>query len=120
MEKRRVALKMKSKMMADEILDDTELENLIVEKLNKLLLKYNKGFTFRVCCPESRWSRIEVCGYCLGRRHWDDILQVVNAYSEIYWHSTKLYTLFHGLSSRNCAELLIKIDLAYPNINISE
>lgn len=102
---------------------DPEKEKLVLKKVNERLMKFNTEYTLRWIGSDENhvWSNIEICdGECLGRRHWDNMLQLVNAldYSTVvrdigqYATIMKMYKAFYGLASKSLDELLVKLDLA--------
>lgn len=107
---------------------EINLEKTVLEKIN-CLLKHHwvetrnlHGFYF-FYNPESKWDRVRIDGSCLGRRFWQSLLQVVNAYAESLdalipgSTPTPLYEPFRGLSSKSLEELAIKVDLALQDVS---
>ena len=107
---------------------EINLEKTVLEKMNCLLehhwveTRNLHGFYF-FYNPESKWDRVRIDGSCLGRRFWQSLLQVVNAYAENLdalipgSTPTPLYEPFRGLSSKSLEELAIKVDLALQDVS---
>lgn len=107
---------------------EIELEKTVLEKMNCLLEHHwaksrnLHGFYF-FYNPESKWDRVRIDGSCLGRRFWNSLLQVVNAYAETLdafipgSPLAPLYAPFRGLSSKSLEELAIKVDLAFQDVS---
>ena len=107
---------------------EINLEKTVLEKMNCLLEHHwvesrnLHGFYF-FYNPESKWDRVRIDGSCLGRRFWQSLLQVVNAYAENLdalipgSTPTPLYEPFRGLSSKSLEELAIKVDLALQDVS---
>lgn len=110
---------------------EINLEKTVLEKMNCLLehhwveTRNLHGFYF-FYNPESKWDRVRIDGSCLGRRFWQSLLQVVNAYAESLdalipgSTPTPLYEPFRGLSSKSLEELAIKVDLALQDVSRSD
>ena len=107
---------------------EIDLERIVLEKMNCLLEHHwaesrnIHGFYF-FHNLESKWDRVRIDGSCLGRRFWQSLLQVVNAYAETLdafiprSPLAPLYAPFRGLSSKSLEELAIKVDLALQDIS---
>lgn len=94
-------------------------EKTVLEKLNCLLEQHwhqlkISGFTFRYRPLKGGGQEIEVNGCCIGRRWWDNLLQVVNAFaaSAVYDTAVDIYRPFKGFECQSLEELAVKIDLA--------
>lgn len=107
-------------MLSDDGLD----EKTVLKKLNCLLehhwakTKNQDGFYF-FFNPETKWGRVRVDGPCLGRRFWNSLLQVVNAFADNadYCPTIDIYKPFKGMECKSLEELSIKIDLASSTIS---
>ena len=102
-------------------IEDIEKEKSAIKKINERLMKFNSRYRLRWIGGDEThvFSNIEICGECLGRRHWDNALQLVNAfdYSNTHYFDgresviDKMYNPFWGLTSQIINELLVKLDL---------
>ena len=99
-------------------------EKTVLSKLNCLLEHHwhqlnIHGFTFRYRPLGSDGPEVEVNGCCIGRRWWDNLLQVVNAFaaSAVYDTAVDIYRPFKGFECQSLEELAIKIDLASSTIS---
>ena len=101
---------------------DFEKENLTINKINKRLAKFKAGFMLKqIGCESLLFSNVAINGRCIGRRYWDDTLQLVNAfdyYSNVFYLKRRdsnvidsMYDAFKGLASQTLDELLVKLDL---------
>lgn len=107
-------------MLSDDSLD----EKTVLEKLNCLLEQYwadtknQNGFYFFTFNTAAKWDRVRVVGTCLGRRSWNSLLQVVNAFADSadYCPPIDIYKPFKGMECKGLEELAIKIDLASSTI----
>ena len=103
-------------MLSDDSLD----EKTVLDKMNCLLEQHwaktrNLGGFYFFFNPETKWGRVRVDGSCLGRRFWNSLLQVVNAFADNadYCRNTiYLYRPFKGMKCKSLEELAMKIDLA--------
>ena len=97
------------------------LEKDVLEKVNKLLKKHWRevGYLneFYFVFSEESNEKVQITGNCVGRRFWNNLLQVVNAFAETFsfvgessmlW---QMYKPFESLESRSLEELAVKIDL---------
>ena len=109
----------------------TDLEKTVLEKMNCLLEHHwvesrNLHSFYFVYNPESEWDRVRIDGSCLGRRSWQSLLQVVNAFAKTLdalipgSPLAPLYAPFRGFSSKSLEELAIKVDLALQDISRSD
>ena len=103
---------------------DVELEKEVVEKLNCVLKRHWREVgclenEFHFALSKSCGSRVQIVGDCIGRRFWDSVLQVVNAFAETFSFLERSkgtvlwsrYEPFKGLESKSLEELAMKIDL---------
>lgn len=100
---------------------DFEKENLAIEKINERLAKFKAGFVLKwIECERQLFSNVAINGKCIGRRYWDDTLQLVNEYdySNVFYLKGRdsnvidsMYGAFKGLASQTLDELLVKLDL---------
>lgn len=98
-----------------------EKEKLALEKINERLAKFKAGFVLKwIGCENQLFSNVEINGKCIGRRYWDDTLQLVNAldYGNVFYLNGQdgnvidsMYSAFKGLTSQTIDELLVKLDL---------
>lgn len=110
-----------------ELEKETELEKTVLEKMNCLLehhwteTRNLHGFYF-FYNQESKWDRVRIDGSCLGRRFWQSLLQVVNAFADNAVHclTVDIYKPFRGFDSKSLEELAIKVDLALQDISRSD
>ena len=98
---------------------DIEKENLAIKKINERLAKFKTGFSLKWIGSEGQlFSNVEIIGKCIGRRYWDETLQLVNAldYGNVFYLNGQdvidsMYGAFKGLASKTLDELLVKLDL---------
>ena len=120
-----------ARSLVTKIEKEIYLEKTVLEKMNCLLEHHWAesrnlyGFYF-FYNPKSKWDRVRIDGSCLGRRFWQSLLQVVNAYAENLdalipgSPLAPLYEPFRGLTSKSLEELAIKVDLALQDISRSD
>ena len=102
---------------------EIELEKAILEQMN-CLLEYHwqkstdlHDFYFYLMIKNNTPYRIKIDGPCVGRRYWQSLLEVVNAYCDMVESLESnsplisIYEPFRGLKSETLEELAIKINL---------